>query len=266
MRKVLFFFSVWLILMLFIIPAVAAGSVPGALTGNWTGTTGDIELDFSINPDGTGHYTFKQNGYLEEYDIVFATTDESFEVIIPEENALGITACDGQYEFRDGQLFLTVNTTLSSGRVFSYEIGCERVEPDNFIVVWHEKPLRIVLITDDAEVINYTPPAGNDPRQEGERFIKIQFAAIDEPLTGDEIQQESQEFILRDAAGNEYPVIAFTNVAISFEDGTFGIAQEQPVMALLFSVPERLEISELSLIVPDLIEPFPLFDLNEVVD
>lgn len=98
--------------------------------GDWKGRVPEmnIELEFTINEDGTGSYRFTQNDYSETYDATLEAGDKTFKVDLPEKNALNLTGCEGTYRYADGTLTLDVTTTFASGRKFDYTIDCERVE------------------------------------------------------------------------------------------------------------------------------------------
>jgi hypothetical protein len=108
--------------------------VADELVGNWHGTgtpTGggpSIDLTARMEADGTGQYTFVQDGYTESYPFTVDWADNSFSVNIPADNQLGISSCDGNYTLSDGRLLLDIATTFASGRVFSYTAECEKEE------------------------------------------------------------------------------------------------------------------------------------------
>lgn len=98
--------------------------------GDWKGLVPEmnIDLEFTINEDGTGSYRLTQNDYTETYDATLEAGDKTFKVDLPEKNALNLTGCEGTYRYADGILTLDVTTTFASGRKFAYTIDCERVE------------------------------------------------------------------------------------------------------------------------------------------
>lgn len=104
----------------------AAAAMPEAYVGDWQGSTGNINLSFSVNPDGTGSYAFEQNGYTESYDFTMRADADTFSVTIPEDNQLGIVSCEGTYQYANEVLTLDIHTTFQSGREFSYTVPCTR--------------------------------------------------------------------------------------------------------------------------------------------
>ncbi|MEA4898715.1 MAG: hypothetical protein VB115_10775 [Christensenellaceae bacterium] len=136
-------------------PAAAPAEEPGgmseetdalqAFAGDWVGSTGNIDLSFTVNADGTGLYTFEQNGYTESYDVALSAASETFTVDIPADNKLGIVTCEGGYQYADGALTLDVRTTFKSGRVFEYTIPCRRVEASNEPTAFHDDQFKPAL-------------------------------------------------------------------------------------------------------------------------
>ena len=115
----------------------AAGvAIPDELVGEWRGTgTPDnggtpIDLTVTVNPDGSGEYTFAQGGYTESYPFTVDYAGSRFSVSIPADNLLGISACDGTWTLKDGRLLLDIATTFENGRVFAYSAECERVKAE----------------------------------------------------------------------------------------------------------------------------------------
>ncbi len=127
MKKLLILMLV-LVLSVTLIPTASAASVPEEYVGEWMGSTGNINLSFTVAVDGAGSYTFEQSGYHESYDFSLLVDSETFSVQIPEDNKLGIVACEGTYAYSDGVLTLDVRTTMGSG-MFEYTVPCKKVEP-----------------------------------------------------------------------------------------------------------------------------------------
>ncbi len=113
----------------------AETAIPAELVGSWNGVGtqagggSEIALSMSVNADGTGEYTFEQSGYTESYPFTLESDSKLFSVSIPADNQLGITACEGQYDYADGILTLHITTTFSSGRQFEYTVYCVKAEP-----------------------------------------------------------------------------------------------------------------------------------------
>lgn len=105
--------------------------IPPELVGTWKGTGkpvgggSAISLEFVINADGTGSYTFQQAGYQESRPVTLTSADASFSVDIPENDPLGATKCEGTYAYENGVLTLHITTTFSTGRQFEYIVECE---------------------------------------------------------------------------------------------------------------------------------------------
>ena len=107
----------------------ASASIPEELIGTWAGKGDyDIDLTFTVAADGTGSYTFLQDGYEESYDFVLESDSSTFSLTVPKDNKLGISVCDGSYAYADGKLTLDVSTKFQNGRKFEYSIVCEKVE------------------------------------------------------------------------------------------------------------------------------------------
>ncbi|HNW85441.1 MAG TPA: hypothetical protein PKJ47_00685 [Candidatus Limiplasma sp.] len=108
--------------------------VADELAGNWHGTGApngggpSIDLTVRVEADGTGQYTFAQDGYTESYPFTADWTNSSFSVTIPADNQPGISSCEGNYTLSDGKLLLDIVTTFANGRVFSYTAECEKEE------------------------------------------------------------------------------------------------------------------------------------------
>ncbi len=107
--------------------AAATAAMPDEYVGDWQGASGNINLAFTVNPDGTGSYAFEQSGYSESYDFTMKAGADTFSVTIPEDNQLGIVSCEGTYQYADGVLTLDIRTTFRNGREFSYTVPCTRV-------------------------------------------------------------------------------------------------------------------------------------------
>ncbi len=128
MKKSLSMLLVLVLSMMLCSAAWADNTVPAEYIGDWTGHSGDINLSFSVGPDGAGTYTFEQSGYEERYDFTLSVDSDTFSVQIPKDNKLGIQTCEGTYAYADGVLTLDVKTTMASG-VFAYTVPCTRAEP-----------------------------------------------------------------------------------------------------------------------------------------
>jgi hypothetical protein len=106
-------------------------SIPEEYIGDWEGSVNDIHLTFTVNPDGTGSYTFEQSGYTESYDFTMEVSTGTFSLKIPEDNLLKIVSCEGTYQYADGVLTLDVLTTFSTGRQYMYTVPCRKAEPED---------------------------------------------------------------------------------------------------------------------------------------
>lgn len=108
--------------------------IPDNLVGDWHGIGKpdgggpDIDLTVHIKKDGTGSYSFEQDGYKENYDFSVSFTDTTFYVDIPEAYAKVFASCGGTWELKDGKLVLKISTKFGTGRVYSYTAECEKIE------------------------------------------------------------------------------------------------------------------------------------------
>lgn len=109
---------------------VFAASVPAEYVGSWAGTVDNIRLHFTVEADGSGQYTFEQGGYQEQYPFALAVGGDTFSVDIPEDNQLGISACEGTYAFAQDILTLDVVTTFGDGTTYAYTIPCRRTDAE----------------------------------------------------------------------------------------------------------------------------------------
>ncbi len=116
------------------IESAAESAIPEELVGAWAGAGepvgggSSIWLDVLVNADGTGSYTFEQAGYLESYPFTLTSETESFYADIPADNQLGISACEGTYEYANNVLTLHITTTFASGRQFEYTANCTKAD------------------------------------------------------------------------------------------------------------------------------------------
>ncbi len=102
------------------------------LAGSWSGTGkpvgggNDIALTVDINADGTGTYSFVQGTYQESYSFELVENGNSFDVSIPSDNQLGISSCEGTYEYDGAVLTLHIKTTFANGRTYEYDADLDR--------------------------------------------------------------------------------------------------------------------------------------------
>jgi len=101
-------------------------AVPDEYIGYWEGSSGDIHLSFKIEADGSGVYIFEQNSYYESFDFVLDVGTETFTVIIPGNNTLGIDRTEGNYAFSGGFLTLFVRTYYLDGGTSEFSVQCEK--------------------------------------------------------------------------------------------------------------------------------------------
>jgi len=112
---------------LYVNQPLPAAMFPIEYIGSWEGSVNDINISLTVEPDGTGTYTFEHSGYTESYDFSLEVDTETFTAQIPENNTLGIAKIEGTYEHSDRLLILDVRTTFSSGGVFTYTVPCRKV-------------------------------------------------------------------------------------------------------------------------------------------
>lgn len=158
MKKQLFVL-LWLCLLpMLLVPFAAAQEavVPPELVGSWTGVSRDgIQLAFTVDADGTGRYTFTQQGYTESYDFTLESDTETFSATVPADNQLGISACGGTYAYGDGVLTLDITTAFAGGRDFQYVVRCERESeprsgPKNGTYLYDQNEKYSITIKDNA--------------------------------------------------------------------------------------------------------------------
>lgn len=105
--------------------------IPAELTGEWQGVGtpkgggSSIDLIITINPDGTGKYTFDQSGYHESNPFSITRDGSRFTVNTDESMLDG---CEGTWSLKDDVLILDITSTLSGGRVFTYTAECRKKE------------------------------------------------------------------------------------------------------------------------------------------
>lgn len=112
--------------------APAGSGIPAGIAGKWSGIGKpknggpSIKLTAVIREDGSGEYTFEQNGYTESNPITLSAKDNTFEVQLSDHSALG--KAEGTWALEDGVLKLDITSTLPSGRTYSYTAECTREE------------------------------------------------------------------------------------------------------------------------------------------
>ncbi len=112
--------------------SAADTAIPEKLVGQWRGTgrpkNGDSSIDLSvtINADGTGEYTFDQNGYHESWPFTITNDDSRFSVVIPATSQLG--SVDGTWALEDDILKLDITSTFTGGGSYSYTAECKKAE------------------------------------------------------------------------------------------------------------------------------------------
>ena len=105
----------------------APSSIPAEYIGQWIGFSDGAYLEFAIEADGSGVYTYTDGRYSENYDITLEIGTETFAVHVPSNNTSGIVAIDGTYEYLEGMLILNITTTVNSGKLPSSTVPCVRV-------------------------------------------------------------------------------------------------------------------------------------------
>lgn len=106
-------------------------TIPAEMAGKWQGTGTpknggtSIDLTITINPDGSGEYTFDQGGYHESNPFSISRDGNRFSVNT-DESILG--GCEGTWELADGILTLDITSTLPNGRTYSYTAECTKAE------------------------------------------------------------------------------------------------------------------------------------------
>ncbi len=109
---------------------IAAVGIPKEIVGKWKGTGSpnnggsSIDLKVEIAEDGTGKYTFDQNGYHESNPI-FVTRDGTRFSVNTESSEL--SSCEGTWALEAGVLVLEITSTFPDGRTYSYTA---RLSPD----------------------------------------------------------------------------------------------------------------------------------------
>ncbi len=106
-------------------PAESIDRIPAELVGTWKGTGipknngTQIELEFKVNADGTGEYTFIQGKYRESQPIRISNRENRFSLNVVDNNT-----CEGTYAYEDGVLTLDITTTFANGRTYAYTARC----------------------------------------------------------------------------------------------------------------------------------------------
>lgn len=121
------------LLLLCSLTAALAGqpAIPGNLAGEWHGTGTpkkggpSIDLTITVNADGSGEYTFIQDGYQESWPFTLTSDGNRFSVDIPATSQLG--SVDGVWALEEGVLKLDITSTFTRGGSYSYTAECERV-------------------------------------------------------------------------------------------------------------------------------------------
>ena len=126
-----------------------------------------------------------------------------------------------------------------------------------------DKPVAVVLITEDQDIIDYSPTPDNDSREEGERFVKVLFNVQDTPFTSDEMMGLGKAASLTDAQGNRYTTTIYAGVAVKFGADGLSLSDEQAQFGLIFHVPETEAVDTLTLYVEGVEEPIALSTFGE---
>ena len=109
---------------------IAAAGIPKEIVGKWKGTGtptnggSSIDLKVEIASDGTGKYTFDQNGYHESNPIVVTRDGARFAV---NTESSELSSCEGTWALESGVLVLEITSTFPDGRTYSYTA---RLQPD----------------------------------------------------------------------------------------------------------------------------------------
>ena len=105
-------------------------AVPAELVGDWRGVGKpknggpSIDLAITVNADGSGEYTFDQNGYHESYPFTVFSADNRFSVDIPATSMLG--SVEGTWSLEGDTLVLDITSSFTGGGSYSYIARCER--------------------------------------------------------------------------------------------------------------------------------------------
>ena len=126
-----------------------------------------------------------------------------------------------------------------------------------------DKPVAVVLITEDQDIVDYTPTADSEPLKEGERYVKVIFNMENNPFTSDEMLDMGKGSTLTDAQGNPYTTSLYAGVAIAFGNDGLSLADEQKQFGLIFTVPEEAALDTLTLTIDGVEEPIALSAFGE---
>ena len=128
---------------------------------------------------------------------------------------------------------------------------------------YSEKPVAVVLVTEDQEIIDYTPTSDNDPREEGERFVEVLFNVQDNPFTSDEMLNLGKGASVTNAQGNSYTTTVYTGISVKFGADGLSLSDEQAQFGLIFHVPEKDAIDTLTLHIEGVEDPIALSVFGE---
>lgn len=126
-----------------------------------------------------------------------------------------------------------------------------------------DKPVAVVLITEDQDIIDYTPTADSDPLEEGDRFVKVVFNMQDNPFTSDEMLDMGKNSTLTDAQGTPYTTTLYAGVAIAFGNEGLSLSDEQTQFGLIFCIPGATALDTLTLTIEGVEEPIALNAFGE---
>ena len=126
-----------------------------------------------------------------------------------------------------------------------------------------EKPVALVLITDDQEIVNYSPTEKNDPREEGERFVKVMFNVKENPFTRQEMKDLGKACTLTDSQGETYTSSVYTNVTLLWNTSKISLSDKQEQFGLIFCVPEGVALDTLTLAINGVEDTIPLSGFGE---
>ncbi len=116
-------------------------------------------------------------------------------------------------------------------------------------------------------VMDRPPNVSRNPPLDGDRLIFVRIASAGDKIPVKEIFESIDSFFLTDKDGNEYLPGSFYPYNITFvvRNGVLSQDQQQQAFDLLFVVPEKYDVAQLSLIIEDELDgnptTFPLADL-----
>ena len=253
-------------------PEEEAEAIPEELVGLWTGVGkpknngSSIDLTVQVNADGTGKYTFIQQGYRESNDIEITPKGNRFTV-----NTSGsqLSACEGTWSLEGDELVLDITSTLPGGRTYSYVARCtkegaeepateepedetedeveyDRMEDYSYVTSgdydWYFNPILFATDEDNPALL---AASAADPAPEGGNLLLVRFDMMDGGATYDDILGFMGDLKLRTAKGEE---LEPAQAVVLFGEGT---EEQNRVFDLIYVSPDAVSREDCELLCAD---------------